>query len=200
MGNIIGIIGSYRENGVSDQTVAEILAGAEEAGANVRSVFLRDVDIQFCTNCRSCMQKPGDAPGKCVINDAMAELLEACVNADGIVFASPVNMGAVTAIFKRFTERLIPIGYWPWGTPAPKMREGIKPKSAILVISSAAPTFAWKLGGFTAEATMRNVAKMLKAKPIRTLKYGMMSQKQHPTLSDAQRAKARKYGREMASR
>ena len=200
MKNIIAVIGSYRKNGVSDQVVAEILAGAEEAGANVRCVFLRDVDIQFCDNCRSCMQKPGDEPGKCVINDAMTELMEACINADGIVLASSINAGAVTATFKRFIERFSPLAYWPFGTPAPKMRKGIRQKSAILVISSAAPAFVWKLGGFTAEKTMRSTAKMLNAKPIRTLKYGMMSQKQHPTLSEAQRAKARNYGRQMASR
>ena len=198
MRNIIGIIGSYRKNGVNDQVVTEILAGAEEAGASVRRVFLPDVDIQFCDNCRLCMQKPGDEPGKCTINDAMAELMEACINADGIVLASPINAGTVTAIFKRFIERFSPLAYWPFGTGAPKMRK-VPPKSAILVISSAAPAFVWKLGGFTAEKTLRSTAKMLNAKNIRTLKYGLMSQKQHPTLTEAQRAKARNLGRQMAS-
>ncbi|MCE5200207.1 MAG: flavodoxin family protein [Armatimonadota bacterium] len=198
--NIIGIVGSYRENGVNDQLVTEILAGAAEAGATTRRVFLPDVDIEFCTNCRACMQEPGDEPGRCIHNDAMAELLDACVHADGIVLASPVNMGAVTAIMKRFMERLVALGYWPWGTPAPKMREGITPKSAVLVITSAAPTIAWRVGRFTAETTMRNVAKMLNAKRVRVLKYGLMGQQQHPTISDTQRAEARKLGHWLVSK
>lgn len=200
MANIIGIVGSYREHGLNDQVVTEILAGAAEAGATTRRVFLPEIDIKFCTNCRTCMQEPGDIPGQCMHDDAMRELLDACVNADGIVLASPQNMGAVTAVFKRFIERFSPLGYWPWGTPAPKPRKGVPAKSALLVISSAAPTFIWKLGGFTAETTMRNTAKMLNAKIIQVLKYGLMGKLQQPTLTDAQRAKARSCGRRLAGR
>lgn len=200
MSTIIGIIGSYRINGIHDQAVTEILAGAAEAGAQTRRVFLPEVDIQFCTNCRCCTQEPGDAPGRCVFDDQMAELLDACVHADGIVLASPHNMGAVTAVYKRFIERFTPFAYWPWGTPGPKFRQGVPRKSAVIVASSAAPTFVWKLGGFTAETTLKQTAKMLNAKVVRVFRYGLVSQIEHPSLPAAQREAARNCGRQLVPR
>jgi multimeric flavodoxin WrbA len=197
MANVIGIIGSYREGGVNDQAVTEMLAGAAEAGAATRRVFLPEVEIQFCTNCRACMQEPGEARGRCVLGDAMNELFDACVQADGIVLASPHNMGSVTAIYKRFLERFAPLGYWPWGAPAPKNRTGIPKKAAVLVTSAAAPAFFWRLAGYSAEATLRYTAKMLNAKVLRVLKYGMVGMAPQPTLTEQQRATARVAGRRL---
>ena len=36
------------------------------------------------------------------------------------MLASPVNFYNVTAIFRRFLERLLGFTYWPWGKAAPK--------------------------------------------------------------------------------
>ncbi len=199
MRKIIGIVGSYRAGGVHDQAVMEVLAGAAEAGAETRRVFLPEVTINFCTNCRACMQEPGDAPGRCVFDDAMSELLEACLRADGLVLATPHNFGSATAIFKRFLERFSPLAYWPWGMTAPRGRKGIPPKSAVLVLASAAPTPIWGLGGFTAGSTLHKTARLLNARVIHTLKYGMVSMEQHPQLTGKQRAVARASGRRLVT-
>ena len=57
-----------------------------------------------------------------------------------MVLASPMNFWTVTALMKRFIERLICYSYWPWGKTRPKIakQEG-KRKRAVLVCSSAAP-------------------------------------------------------------
>lgn len=195
MKRAIAIVGSYREAGINMQAAREVLAGAEQAGAQTRLVYLPEVNIEFCTNCRACMQEPGDAPGFCVFKDDMAELLSDCIEADGIVLASPINMGGVTAILKRFVERLAPLGYWPWGKPGPTNRKGVKPKRAVIIASSAAPAFAWRLAGYTALPTLRYTAKLLNGQVVCTLKYGMVSMTPTPQLNDKQRSVAQACGR-----
>ncbi len=64
---VVGIVGSYRKNGVIDALVTEILEGAAQQGAQTKKIYLQDRHIEFCTNCRVCMQQPGLERGKCVL-------------------------------------------------------------------------------------------------------------------------------------
>jgi multimeric flavodoxin WrbA len=143
---ILAINGSYRRDGITDQAVDELLAEASRRGAEVEHVHLRDYPIEFCRNCRECMRQPGDAPGRCVIGDGMADIVQKIEQADSLVLAAPTNFSAVTALFKRFMERLAPYGYWPWGTMAPVFRKarGAK-KPAVIITSCAAPGLLGKL-------------------------------------------------------
>jgi len=45
----------------------------------------------------------------------------------------PFNFYSVTAIFKRFMERLVVYAYWPWRSHAPKLRRKKATKRAILI-------------------------------------------------------------------
>ncbi len=59
MGNkVVGIVGSYRKGRVIDSAVTEILKGAESSGAKTVKIYLTEKQIEFCNNCRSCMQEP----------------------------------------------------------------------------------------------------------------------------------------------
>ena len=143
---ILAINGSYRRDGITDQAVDELLAEASRRGAEVEHVHLRDYPIEFCRNCRECMRQPGDAPGRCVIGDGMADIVKKIEQADSLVFAAPTNFSAVTALFKRFMERLAPYGYWPWGTMAPIFRKARGPKKpAVVITSCAAPGLLGRL-------------------------------------------------------
>lgn len=134
---ITAIIGTYRKGGVIDSVVDEILAAAKEHGAEVEKVFLLDQRVEFCTNCRNCTQQEGTARGTCCLSDDMAAILDRIDASDGLILASPMNFGTVTALMKRFIERLVCYGYWPWGTGIPKERIRRKTKRAIVVASSA---------------------------------------------------------------
>ena len=79
---ILAINGSYRDGGVTDLAVEEVLDYLRSLDADVEHIKLRDHPIEFCMNCRQCMQQPGDAPGQCVLNDGMAELVEKIEAAD----------------------------------------------------------------------------------------------------------------------
>ncbi|MEW5819135.1 MAG: flavodoxin family protein [Cyanobacteriota bacterium] len=94
------------ENSATNVIVQEFLTGAKEAGAETENVFLAHKKIHHCIGCFTCWMK---TPGKCAMNDDMAELLEIYINSDIIVFASPVYVGGVTGIMKDFLDRLIPV-------------------------------------------------------------------------------------------
>ena len=50
-----------------EPAIDRLLAEAASHGADVEHIHLRDYPIEFCRNCRECMQQPGEAPGKCVL-------------------------------------------------------------------------------------------------------------------------------------
>ena len=183
MRRLLAVNGSYRSGGVMDQAIDVAVQAATLAGVQVDVVNLRDYPIEFCRNCRECTQQPGDTPGTCVQNDSMQALVDKIEAADGYILASPTNFYTVTAVFKRFMERLIVYAYWPWGTPAPKFRKSHATKKAILIASCAAPGL---LGGlfFTTLKQLKLTAKTIGARPVGSVVIGRTAQQEHPTLSE----------------
>lgn len=191
MSKVLAINGSYRKEGLTDQAVEALAAALAEAGAEVEIVLLRDFPVDFCLNCRACTQLPGAAPGECVRQDQMRELIDKIERADCYILASPTNFGSVTAIFKRFMERLVGYAYWPWEMNGPQLRKAqAAKKKALLVSSSAAPAiFArWFFG--TAKQ-LKMTAKVLGADVVGSLYTGMVARQQQPKLAESARAKIR---------
>ena len=183
MTQLLAVNGSYREKGAIDQAVELAVQTASEAGAAIEVIHLRDFPIEFCRNCRHCTQVPGEVPGECVQQDGMRELIDKIEAADGYILASPTNFYSVTALFKRFMERLIVYAYWPWGSRAPKYRRKKATKNAILIASSAAPHFMGRMFYATVDQ-LKMTAKTIGAKPIGSVFVGSMSQQEHPKLPD----------------
>lgn len=116
----------------------------------------------------------------------MRELVRKIETADGYILASPTNFYSVTAIFKRFMERLVVYAYWPWGAHAPKFRKRKAAKKAMLIASSAAPGLMGRLF-YTTLKQLKMTAKTIGAKPVGSIFIGLMSQDEHPELSDKTR-------------
>ncbi|MBT8434449.1 MAG: flavodoxin family protein, partial [Gammaproteobacteria bacterium] len=149
MSKILVINGSYRDDGITDQAVAVAVEALNESGAETEVINLRDYPIEFCLNCRECTQQPGQAPGKCVLDDGMQDLIDKIEASQGFILAAPTNFGSVTAIFKRFMERLVAYAFWPWDKAYPQFRKAKAPrKKAMLISSSAAPALMgrWLFG------------------------------------------------------
>ena len=192
MTRILAINGSYRDDGITDQTVEAIVQAAEAHGAEVVVILLREHPVEFCLNCRECTQQPGDAPGECVQHDGMQELINKIEWADGYILASPTNFGSVTAIFKRFMERLIVYAYWPWDMNAPRFRKThVSKKKAVLVSSCAAPGILgrWIYG---THKQLKMTAQTIGADTVGTLFTGMIAKQPHPELPERVQAKIRK--------
>ena len=181
MTRLLAVNGSYRESGAIDQALEVAVQSASEAGATIEVIHLRDFPIEFCRNCRHCTQVPGETPGECVHQDGMRELIDKIEAADGYILASPTNFYSVTALFKRFMERLMVYAYWPWGSHAPKFRKKKATKKAILIASSAAPGFMGRMFYATLKQ-LKMTSKTVGAKPIGSIFIGLMSQQEQPKL------------------
>lgn len=189
MFKILAINGSYRDGGITDQTVAAFAQDLEADGAEVEIVLLREYAVGFCLNCRECTQQSGEAPGECVLHDGMQKLIDKIERADCYILAAPTNFGSVTAIFKRFMERLLVYAYWPWDMNGPRYRKAQAPKKkALLVSSCAAPGILgrWFLG---TDRQLKMTAKVIGAETVGTLFTGMIAKERYPKLPEGVRAR-----------
>jgi len=189
MSKILAINGSYRDDGITDQTIEAFTQDLVEAGAEVEIIRLRDYPIEFCLNCRACTQQPGEAPGECVLHDGMQGLIARIERADGFILASPTNFGSVTAIFKRFLERLAVYAYWPWDKNGPQFRKAQAPKKKALLVSSCAAPGIIGRWVFGTDKQLKMTARTIGAEVAGSLFTGMIARQQHPKLPDGVRSR-----------
>jgi multimeric flavodoxin WrbA len=195
--HVVGLVGSYRKGGYIDSTVNEVLSAARDRGAQTEKIFLLDQHIEFCTNCRTCMQEAGPERGKCILEDDMDKILKKIAGADSIVIGAPVNCWDVNALTRKFYERCVGFAYWPWGALAPKVRNKKRTKKAVLISSSAAP--GWYSRIFTnAMKSLKGLARLLGAKPVGTLFLGFINQEE-VQLSEKIKRKAKNLGEKLAA-
>ncbi|MDR3744998.1 MAG: flavodoxin family protein [Acidobacteriaceae bacterium] len=194
---VLAIVGSYRKGGTIDSAVQAILGGARERGAETRTIYLTDQHLEFCTNCRSCTQTPGPERGSCTQKDDLQFILAEIDSSDVLVLGSSVNYWNVTALFRRFMERLIGCAYWPWGGAAPRLRTQRFTRQAVLVASAAMPGFCIPLLTGAARA-LRITAKSLDGKPIAHLWIGFTGKQPDQKLPPRTLEQARRIGLRLA--
>ena len=114
---VVAFVGSPRKGGNTDVLVQAMLNGAKQAGADTSVFYLHDYEIQDCRACESC-KKP-DATG-CVIQDDMQQFYDPILEADAIVFGSPMYMGYMTGRAKTFLDRWYALLQSPRSLPSGK--------------------------------------------------------------------------------
>lgn len=92
---ILGLVGSPRKNGRSNELVSAALAGALEANAQVRKLYLVDYDI------KAFVGQGGSDEGA---RFCPAELSRAVCAADALVVAAPVYWGDINGLSKDFMD------------------------------------------------------------------------------------------------
>lgn len=97
---VLGIVCSPRRGGNTEILVDEVLASAKELGAEVELMTIADKNITPCDGCASCVKT-----GKCRIEDDMQEVYTKLLEADGIIFGTPVYFWSVTAQAKTLIDR-----------------------------------------------------------------------------------------------
>jgi|GEM_PF-43743 len=104
---ILAINGSPRgRRSNTDRILQPFLEGAQEAGAETETVYLKDLKINHCLGCFTCWTK---TPGVCVHKDDMAALLPKVRRADVVVYATPLYVFTVSGLMKDFMDRLLPL-------------------------------------------------------------------------------------------
>ncbi|MHC4507825.1 MAG: flavodoxin family protein [Planctomycetota bacterium] len=97
---VLGISTSPRIKGNTDVLLRRALAGAESAGARTEYVRLADYEIGPCIECNAC-----HATGRCDVRDDYQSLLEKMLDADRLIFATPVFFMTVCAQAKMLIDR-----------------------------------------------------------------------------------------------
>jgi len=97
---VLGIYGSAREGGNSDQLLDKALEGAESAGAEILSIRARDLKMSGCLSCGGC-----DKTGECVVQDEMQSVYPLFEWADIIFLASPIYFYSLSGQVKLIIDR-----------------------------------------------------------------------------------------------
>ena len=101
---IVAINGSPRQNGNTARCLEAAGREAEAAGVEFR-VFQPGPDVRPCMACYHCLNT---GSLRCVRNDdGVNEIIAACIEADGILLASPVYHGGIAGGMKCVLDRLM---------------------------------------------------------------------------------------------
>ncbi|MHC4061398.1 MAG: flavodoxin family protein [Planctomycetota bacterium] len=122
MKKILGVLGSPRRNGNTHILVSRMLEGAKKEGAATEILLLSDLTISECDGCHLCWE--GKDCGK---NDDMNSIYPKIMEADAIVFGTPVYWYGPTALMKAFVDRFV-------YSNCAANREKIRGKSGVIAV------------------------------------------------------------------
>ncbi|MGN1377043.1 MAG: flavodoxin family protein [Dorea sp.] len=132
---ILVLCGSPHKKGTTDALAEAFCKGAFSAGHDVKKVWLQGKKIMPCLGCMYCQKNEG----VCVQKDDVREILDDVIEADVIVFVSPLYYFAMTAQLKMVIDRFFAVN-------------GIlrkKQKKAIL-LTAGSDTDVWAMDGVKA--------------------------------------------------
>jgi multimeric flavodoxin WrbA len=96
---IIGICGSPREQ-ACDYVLKEALKTLQEKGFETKFWAVHGKWIEFCAHCDYCLKNK-----ECIMQDDVQELYALLTEAEGIIIATPVYNGGVSAQIKAVMDR-----------------------------------------------------------------------------------------------
>ena len=102
---VVIISSSPRKGQNSDTLCDEFLRGTQDAGHEAVKYFLEDIEFSSCKACYKCKTPEM----KCFQDDCIAEILDDMMDADVIVYATPVYYFEMCGTLKMFFDRCYPI-------------------------------------------------------------------------------------------
>jgi len=97
---VVAIGGSPRLNGNTNYLIDEALNELTKKGIETEKIVLNQYRVNPCQAHNNCRQSP-----KCLQEDDTAWILEKFSQADGVIVASPVYFGSISAQTKTFLDR-----------------------------------------------------------------------------------------------
>jgi multimeric flavodoxin WrbA len=102
--NICVLMGSMKKNGNTASLLEPFIEQLKINGANVQYIWLCEKQIEPCRSCFIC-QSVEEKPG-CAIQDEMEQIYKDILEADCIVFATPIYSWFCTVPMKAAMDRL----------------------------------------------------------------------------------------------
>lgn len=136
MKRILVIVGSGKPKGNTGLLAEAFARGAEEAGHQVKTISLGRTQVNGCIGCRACRYgKP------CIQKDDWNSIVPEILEADLLVFASPVYFWTISAKLKAFIERFYSLAQ---EDPAPPLGRYEKyPEKDCALLLTAADHYFW---------------------------------------------------------
>jgi multimeric flavodoxin WrbA len=101
---ILALIGSPRKGSNTDILADKILMAARDSGHSFEKIYLYDIDISACIDCRKCKR----SDFTCALEDGMCQIYPKLECTDLILFGTPVYWYGPTAKMKLLIDRLRP--------------------------------------------------------------------------------------------
>ena len=101
MKNIVIISTSLRANSNSDALANQFIEGARAAGHNVEKISVAGKRIAFCRGCLACQKL-----GRCVQYDDVNLIMQRVLNADVVVWATPIYYYEMSGQMKVLIDRM----------------------------------------------------------------------------------------------
>lgn len=175
---IIAVSGSYRKKGGTHRTFDAAVEGAKEAGGDVDVLDLLDIDFGHCRNCLTCWKAPTveEALKKCPQQDDLTPWIGKLPEIDGLILSSPVNFNSLTALLKKFLERMGPLAMikpmpflmkllvYPSRCPMPRLEK--RPRVVMWITGSAAPAWSGRIFFRMPKMQFKSVHDILPARVI----------------------------------
>jgi len=102
------VCGSPR-NGNTEWMLKYLHGLAVADGAEAELLLLRKLDVKTCNGCLSCEAGGKNRKGLCAIKDDMQAVYPKLMQADAIVFGTPVYFEMVSGLLKNFMDRTCPV-------------------------------------------------------------------------------------------
>ncbi|MCX8150611.1 MAG: flavodoxin family protein [Candidatus Bathyarchaeota archaeon] len=96
---VVGVSGSPRQQ-ATEHVLTEALKILEKQGFQTRLWTVRGKDVAYCTHCDYCLVNK-----QCVLQDDVQELYVLLTEAKGIILATPVYNGGISAQLKAVMDR-----------------------------------------------------------------------------------------------
>jgi multimeric flavodoxin WrbA len=110
---MITLHGSPRKNGNSDTLTEHFIKGMRDVrDAELKHFYLNDLSIKPCQGCLTCGTSVDHS---CSIKDDMQEIYSAYIDADIIVWVTPMYWGYLTAQLKTVLDRMEALAWENFG-------------------------------------------------------------------------------------
>ena len=95
---------SLRSHSNSELLAKSFVEGAKDSGNKVKYISLKNKDIRFCIGCLVCQKT-----GHCVIKDDVADIMNSVLEADVVVWSTPIYYYEMSGQMKTLIDRLNPM-------------------------------------------------------------------------------------------